>query len=288
MAKALKGFVLEDGTVIGADTLGCLVASYNDDGTFKNFQLVTEEGHKINVESGDNIAFKPMGKIQFDTAHIADETKRDEFEMATICDKKTKVEGVKWELAGLKFVTGSADKTYWDKETFKMMFKKETGTNDTWSKLNIHAAAIDLRARSTGAGTGGGIAVQIAGVDSRGMTNKFKVETDQIVDVETNELSTDHNGEGGKGIEILTMNPKFFSCYARDYRFKRSAKVYAVTRNPLVATGDKIDYPTQYDDSKDVKHEDLCVTWDEIVRGIQYLKRQGLITPTPDGQSDLA
>jgi len=288
MAKALKGFVLDDGTVIGADTLTCLQASYNDDGTFKNFQLVTEEGHKINVEAGDNIAFKPMGKIQFDTNHYADDGDKDEFEMATICDKKTKVEGVKWELAGLKFITGAADTARgWAKDTFKMMFKKETGDTDVYAKLNLHAASIDIRARSTGDGTGGGIALQIAGRDSAGKTNKLKVETDQTVDVEFDDVAGHHTGEGGKGIEIGTFNPKMFSAYARDYRFKRSAKVYAVKRGTPVLTGEKTDYPTQADDSKDIKDANLCVTWDEIIRGIQYLKAQGYITATPENQSDI-
>ena len=254
MAKQFNGIKLKDGTVIGADVLGCLVASYNDDGTFKNLQIVTPEGHKINFESGDNVAFKPMSKVQWDVAHRA-ETARDEFEMSVINDKKTKVEGLKMEVAGLKFFNNDADTSLgWNKNVFKIIFKK---TKDLWTKLNLKAGSIDIRAHSTGDGNGGGIAIQIAGRDSSGKENKFKIETDRTTDVDVEDSAESHAGEGGKGIEIGTINAQMTSLFTKTYRFKGDAPIYAVTRGEVTETTSsdgetKHDYPTQADDSKDI------------------------------------
>lgn len=221
-----------------------------------NIEISSPEGGKINLESSDNIAFKPVGKVQFDTNHQLDSTgnaKTDEFEVAVINDKKTKVQGLKLNTAGLKFVTDGADTANgWDPDLFKMLFKKTTGAVDTYAKVNMHAASFDFRARSTGKGTGGGIAVQIAGVDSNTHANKFKIETDQTADVDAEQSEDIHCGEGGKGIEIGTINPLFTSLYTKSYRFKADAPIYGVTRSEVTMQGDKMDYLTQSDDSKDV------------------------------------
>ena len=275
MAKVnpLNGIKIGD-VVIGSDVLGCLLASLNEDGSFKNLQIVTPEGHKLNLEPGDNLAIKPASKVQWDTAHRAEGT-QDEFEMSTICDKKTNVEGVKWELAGLKFMTADADESNgWDKNIFKLLFKK---TKELWTKLNLKAGSIDIRAHSTGPGTGGGIAVQIAGVDSDRHCNKFKIETDQIADVDAAQSEEIHNGEGGKGIEIGTINPLFTSLYTSTYRFRGDSPIYGVTRGDLETVDGKTDYPTQPDDSKDIIDDEDPVTWNDMISCVKAWKAsQGL------------
>lgn len=234
-----------------------------------NIQISSPDGGKINIESADNIALKPVGKVQFDTNHQLDSTgvaKPDEFEVAVINDKKTKVQGLKLNTAGLKFVTEGADTTTgWDPNLFKMLFKKTTGATDTYAKVNMHGASFDFRARSTGKGTGGGIAVQIAGVDSDTHANKFKIETDQTADVTAVQTEDIHCGEGGKGIEIGTINPLFTSIYTQTYRFRGNAPVYAVSRSAVTQQGDKMDYVTQADDSKDIITDTNPVTWNDII-----------------------
>lgn len=246
-----------------------------------NIEISSPDGGKINIESADNIAMKPVGKVQFDTNHQLDSTgaaKTDEFEVAVINDKKTKVQGLKLNTAGLKFVTDGADTANgWDPNLFKMLFKKTTGAVDTYAKVNMHGASFDFRARSTGKGTGGGIAVQIAGVDSDIHANKFKIETDQTADVTATQSEDIHCGEGGKGIEIGTINPLMTSLYTKDYRFRGDAPIYGVTRGAVQAIGDKMDYPTQADDSKDIINDTDPITWNDLIAAVKYLKSQGNI-----------
>lgn len=246
-----------------------------------NIEISSPDGGKINIESADNIAMKPVGKVQFDTNHQLDSTgaaKTDEFEVAVINDKKTKVQGLKLNTAGLKFVTDGADTANgWDPNLFKMLFKKTTGATDTYAKVNMHGASFDFRARSTGKGTGGGIAVQIAGVDSDIHANKFKIETDQTADVTAEQSEAIHCGEGGKGIEIGTINPLMTSLYTKDYRFRGDAPIYGVTRGAVQVIGDKTDYPTQADDSKDIISDDDPITWNDLIAAVKYLKSQGNI-----------
>lgn len=241
-----------------------------------NIEISSPDGGKINIESSDNIAFKPMGKMQFDTNHQVDSTgdpKTDEFEVAVINDKKTKVQGLKLNTAGLKFVTDGADTSNgWDPSIFKMLFKKTTGATDTYAKVNMHGASFDFRARSTGKGTGGGIAVQIAGIDSDYHCNKFKIETDQIADVDAAQSEEIHNGEGGKGIEIGTINPLFTSLYTSTYRFRGDSPIYGVRRGDLVTVDGKTDYPTQPDDSKDIINDDDPITWNDLISCVKAWK----------------
>lgn len=246
-----------------------------------NIQITSPEGGKVNIEAADNIALKPKGKVQFDTNHQVDSTgasKPDEFEVAVINDKKTKVEGMKINTAGLKFVTEGADTANgWDPNLFKVLFKKTTGAVDTFAKVILHGASFDIRARSTGKGTGGGIAVQVAGVDSNLHANKFKIETDQTADVTAEQSEAIHCGEGGKGIEIGTISPLMTSLFTKTYRFKGDAPIYGVTRGAVTTIGDKVDYPTQADDSKDIINDTNPITWNDIIAAVKYLKSQGKI-----------
>ncbi len=296
-----------DGTIVGSDVLGCLVCSYNDDGTIKNFQIVSPKN--INLEPAKGIKIKNGDKGQVEiladkTGDLREVVLKAWRSVADTGDGKTALvdaDGNYTDLADeilcrlkaymTELEINTYDKVNKSRKNGKLKFKNK----DAWQKGVIEAASLDLRAYSTGKGTGGGQAVQIASTDADGHENKFKLETDRTVDVEAEAVvptknsleGSSYNGEGGKGIEIVTINSQYNSQYNKEYRFKRSAKVYAVTRKPLVTTDDKIDYPTQADDSKDVKDENLSVTWDEIIRGIQYLKQRGYITPTPDSQSDL-
>lgn len=273
MAERITGIVLSDGTVLDATALGFITLTSSG-----NVEFSTPEGAKMNLEPSDNLAVKAGGKIQLDTNHYADDADKDEVKIAAICDKKSKVEGIKVEAAGLKFVTGDADTSRgWDKSTFKMMFKRLTGAVDEWAKLNLHAASIDIRARSTGAGTGGGIALQTAGVDSGHKENKLKFESDRQSPIGAE--NPVHNGEGGRGMEFGTFNNEHASLFCGDYRFKADAPVFAVTRGELVTdpvTG-KVDYPTQADDFKDIIDDENPVTWADIIAAAKYLKSQGSI-----------
>lgn len=271
MAEKILGIVLSDGTVLDATALGMI--SITDSG---NVQFVTPDGAKLNLEPSDNLAIKPGGKVQLDTNHYADDADKDEFKIAAICDKKSKVEGLKVEAAGLKFVTENADATRgWDKGVFKMMFKEKTGATDKWAKLNLHAASVDIRGRSTGPGTGGGHAFQIAGVDSNHHENKLKFESDRQSPIGADNPA--YNGEGGKGLEFGTFNNEHTSLYTGDYRFKADGRVYPATRGELVTdpiTG-KVDYPTQDDDFKDIISNAVgsSATWAEIVDAAVFISK---------------
>lgn len=270
MAEKILSLMLEDGTELDIAALAFIGVTSKG-----NLEISTPEGGKLNIETSDNLALKPNGKLQLDTNHFALDEDKDEFEVSVICDKGSKVQGLKMEVAGLKFVSKDADKTRgWDPDVFKVFFKKDTGAVDTYTKVNMHFASLDLRARSTGAGTGGGIAVQIAGVDSNIKENKFKVETDRTVDVTEATTAANHCGEGGKGIEIVTINSQFTSIYTKDYRFRADAPVYAVTRGALYEDSNtgKVDYPTQADDSKDIINDSNPVTWADIIAAAKYFK----------------
>ena len=275
----LTGFVDADGNII---THPCF--KYFTLSSKGNVQIASDAGKKLNIEAGDNEAHKPAGKIQLDTSHYADPSDMDEFKVSVICDKGSKVEGLKLECAGIKFVTADADaEKGWDSSTFKQFYKKTTGSVDTWAKVNMHGASFDLRARATGAGTGGGIAMQIASCDSHFKENKFKIESDRKVPIERGmpggygEWGEYYSGEGGKGMEIFTMNSQFMSAWSKTYRFRADSPVYAVTRGSLQDVDGKVDYPTQEDDSKDIIADSEPITWGDIVSAVKYLKSQGKI-----------
>lgn len=125
--------------------------------------------------------------------------------------------------------------------------------------LQVKARAIDLRCHDHG-----GIALQIAGQDGSNHENKIKFESDRTTNI--GEDAT-YASVGGKGLEFGTFNNLHTSLYTGDYRFKDDAYVYGVTRGPLetnTLTG-KIDYPTQYDDFKDIINTTHKATWKEII-----------------------
>lgn len=271
MAERIVSIVLSDGTVLDASALKYI--SFSKSG---NLEIATDGTAKINIEPADNLAIKPGGKIQIDTNHKP-EGKKDEMEVSVICDKKSKVEGLKMNVAGLKFVTEGADTNNgWDPSLFKMFFKNTSGSDDTFTKVNMHAASFDIRTRSTGPGTGGGIALQIASTDSKGHENKIKFESDR-----TNKIGSQtptYNGEGGKGLEFGTFNNEHASLYCGDYRFKADAPVFPATRRDLTQdpTTLKIDYPTNTeDDFKDFieeKYKEDPVTWQDIIDAVMYVR----------------
>lgn len=275
MALQIKKIVLSDGTELDAAAFANISITSS-----QNLEIVSHTsvdgagetiGGKINIEPDDNLAIKPVGKIQIDTNHKATD-KKDEMEIAVICDKKSKVEGLKLNVAGIKYVTDGADTSRgWNAETFKVFYKRTTGTTDTYAKVNMHAASFDIRTRSTGAGTGGGIALQIASTDSDGHENKLKFESDRTTAIGT---TAQYNGEGGKGLEFGTFNNEHASLYCGDYRFKADAPIFAVTRGAIVedTTTGKKDYPTQADDFKDIINDSNPITWADLVACVKWYK----------------
>ena len=244
-----------------------------------NLEISSDAGTKINIESGDNEAHKPMGKVQLDTNHYADPDDKKKFKLAVICDKKGKVEGMNIEAAGIDFETANADEANgWKKNQFRLRFKGDNGA-DTYADTNMHFRSLGLRARAVGgAGNGGGIAVQIASCDSDYHENKFKIETDRIAPISNGAANGEtyaqtYNGEGGKGMEIFTMNSQHMSAWAGDYRFNADAKIYPSHRGALVTdpTTGKVDFPTQSDDFKDLIASD-GITWEEIYMAVKYIK----------------
>ena len=161
------------------------------------------------------------------------------------------------------------DKVNKNRKNGKIKFKNK----DAWQKGVFEAASHDIRTYSSGDGTGGGIAVQISGRDSSGKENKFKIETDRTVDVDVEATADNHCGEGGKGIEIGTINSQMTSLYTKTYRFKGDAPIYGVRRGEITLQDDKRDYVTQPDDSKDIIEDDSPITWNDIIKAVKYLKR---------------
>jgi hypothetical protein len=133
------------------------------------------------------------------------------------------------------------------------------GDDEQWAELKLHSRNLDLRCHDHG-----GIALQIAGHDGRGNENKIKFESDRTTQIGA---TKNYSGEGGKGLEFGTFNNEHASLFCGDYRFKKDAQVYAVTREtPTQTSTGKIDYPTQADDFKDVINAATpSATWDEII-----------------------
>lgn len=249
----------------------------------------TSKGN-INIESMKNVQIKPggAGDIRFYSDHCTDleqvvlhafdGTKTVPFSNDDI-PVRLKINCSELELN---------DKDSVDRETgskiagtgYDVKFK----SGSKWTRGKIKGASMDIRAIATAPGTGGGIAVQIASCDSDYHENKFKLETDRKVPIGNGQPTSAtyeemYNGEGGTGIEILTINSQFFSAFNGSYRFNAAAPIYAVTRGPLeytAATG-KTDYPTQSDDSKDIIDDSNPITWQDVVNAVKYLKSSGKI-----------
>lgn len=274
----LTAFVDKDGNVID-----CPALKYFKVTSKGNIEIKSPSGAKLNIESGDNEAHKPIGKIQLDSHnYVADDQKK--IKIAVINDSKSKVEGMNIECAGIDFETAQADTAQgWTKNQFRLRFRGDN-SEDTFADTNIHFRSLDLRARASAAGTGGGIALQPASCDSNLKENKLKIETDRIKDVgeglpsSASEWSQFYNGEGGKGIEIGTINSQFTSLYTKTYRFKGDAPIYGVTRGALTTVDGKTDYPTQADDSKDIINDSSPITWNDIIAAVKFLKGNGSIS----------
>ena len=233
---------------------------------------------KLNLVSADAIQIKPgrdgvktdVQPIQFDCELGTSACTEYGFKICNgILPKPTRVVNLNLNTASL---TLDRQKSY-DQQTkvkdeafdIKVRYDKwHNGIVDESQKcgpigLQVKARAIDLRCHDHG-----GIALQIAGQDGSNHENKIKFESDRTTNI--GEDAT-YASVGGKGLEFGTFNNLHTSLYTGDYRFKDDAYVYGVTRGPLetnTLTG-KIDYPTQYDDFKDILNETHKATWKEII-----------------------
>lgn len=268
-----------------------LSPSTNTDGTIKNIQIASPKN--INLEPDKGVKVKVGNKAQIELLPDKSGDLR-EFVVKAWRSVEVSSDGKTPELDSSGNYVDLDDeilvkaKLYCDNlelNNYDKVLKKTRGNNkilfkcdSDYTKGILQAASLDIRAMSAGAGTGGGIAIQIAGVDSDGHENKFKIETDRTIDVDDTNSPSAHNGEGGKGIEIGTINSQMTSLYTKTYRFKADAPIYAVTRGEIVETETgKYDYPTQDDDSKDIIDDDDPITWEDVIAAVKYLKTQGSI-----------
>lgn len=289
MGAKISGFKMADGTIIGADVFACLVPSYNEDGTIKNFQIVSPKN--INLEPTKGLKVKPGNKAQIE--YLSDKT-GDLREVVVKAWRSVEVDtdgkSPKLGTDGLpidlddeilvrlkqyctEMEINTYDKANTTRKNGKLLFKNK----DAWQKGVIEGASLDVRGYSTGAGTGGGVAMQIAGVDSNSKENKFKLESDRQSLIGA--ASPVHSGKGGDGMEFGTFNNEHASLFCGDYRFKADAPIYAVTRGALVTDAEtgKVDYPTQADDFKDIINDTDPITWQDMINAVKYLKSQGNI-----------
>jgi hypothetical protein len=142
------------------------------------------------------------------------------------------------------------------------VLKVKNDDTKEWGSFKLKSRTIDLRCHDHG-----GIALQPCGVDDNNKENKIKFESDRKVSANTSaNPATDYTGEGGTGVEFGTFNNEHSSLFTKDYRFNKDGIVYAVTRQTPTTIGDKIDYPTQSDDFKDVIDPDLGVSWETLIK----------------------
>lgn len=242
-----------------------------------NLSLESLNKH-LNLESALSVQIKPAsGKIivdsgkklkneVFDSEEIAF---REGMSASDIADANVmRIEFNFDDISDYNDLTGATKPTFKDGQ-----HSKKEGSDGFWSKTNLAGRAFDIRCHNHG-----GIALQTAGQDSSGLENKIKFESSRAKAItETANFPADYMYEGGKGMEFGTFNNLHSSLFTGDYRFNKDGMVYAVTRQTPVMDGDKFDYPTQADDFKDVVNQSLGVTWEDIVKGILYLKSQNLI-----------
>lgn len=202
--------------------------NYNSNKGTGNLEIESLNGH-VNIESSKGIQIKPTTTIILDSTRKIENNKGNEVHIEAIFDDYDKNN------------TGNY-----------------TGDDEEWSQLKIHSRNLDLRCHDHG-----GIALQIAGHDSKGNENKIKFESDRTTPI-TEEGG--YNGEGGKGLEFGTFNNEHSSLFTKDYRFNKNGAVYAVVRDTPVYDGGKTDYITQDDDFKDIINElTPSATWNSIV-----------------------
>ena len=162
-----------------------------------------------------------------------------------------------------------------DSDTYDVKFKtgKKATEGNVYSETKLKGKSFDVRCYEHG-----GISLQPCGADSNNFENKIKFETSRKTDLDA---TADYSTEGGKGIEIFTMNSQHMSAWSKDYRFRGDSPIYAVTRGTITQTGEtgdeKYDYPTQSDDFKDIIDDTDPITWYDLIKAVKYLKSNGFI-----------
>lgn len=241
-----------------------------------NFQITSpvnaqgQDTKSINIEPNKSLKIKPGqgGQVEF----IADNSgELEEFLLKVFVTKDSEGQ----ELSGgdkpirLKIQSQELElNTKNGEDEYDVKFKtglKKNSSGDHYCKTRLKGRSIDLRCYEHG-----GIAMQPCGTDSNGKENKFKIETSRTT--ELGDTSVNYSDEGGKGMEIFTMNSEHMSAWAGDYRFRADSPVYAVTRGTLVTDDDKTDYPTQSDDFKDIIDDENPITWADIIAATKYFK----------------
>ena len=177
----------------------------NSKGNF-NIETSAEIGNtskgKINIESMNDIQFKPGDDIIFYSHHRA-EGKQDE-----VAIKVTDGEDVpvKLQLNAAEIALTTKDKPINDNpDVLDVTINSNT---DTRGYLKVRAQAIDLRCEKHG-----GIALQPKGYDGDGNMNKIKFE---------------HGG--GDGLEFGTFNTEKSSLFTDEYRFNKAGVWKMATR----------------------------------------------------------
>lgn len=265
--KPIAEIALQSGSMAGS-------VSINSKG---NVSVESLSKH-VNIEAQQSIQLKPTtGKVIVDTGKKLKAEVFDGDNIAFMDGKSAsdipdanvvRVEANFDDISDYNDLIGATKPTFKDGQR-----SKKEGSDGYWSKVNLAARSWDIRCHNHG-----GVALQVAGQDSSGLENKIKFESSRAKAItETANFPADYMYEGGKGMEFGTFNNLHSSLFTGDYRFNKDGMVYAVTRQTPVMDGDKFDYPTQADDFKDVVNQSLGVTWEDIVKGILYLKSQNLI-----------
>ena len=164
-----------------------------------------------------------------------------------------------------------------DINTYDIKFKtgvKSSAAGEHYCQTKLKGRSFDIRCYEHG-----GVALQPCGTDSKNKENKIKFESSRKTALGA---TAEYADEGGKGLEFGTFNNEHASLFCGDYRFKGDAPIYGVTRGAVTETtndsGDtKWDYPTQTDDTKDIINDANPITWNDLIKGIKYLKSQGVI-----------
>lgn len=216
---------------------------------------------KINIESKDDIQFKPGDDIIFYSHHRALD-KQDEVnvKMTDGDDNPVKLQLTATSLTlQNEFKTNIANRS----EIFDINVNTggENGSNGK-GYLKVRARAIDLRCEDHG-----GIALQPKGRDhnNTGNMNKIKFE---------------HGG--GDGLEFGTFNTEKTSIFTDEYRFNRDGIVKMASREKVVSDKyDATDSTTQYkyvkqaDDFYDViADDDEQTTWHDIIKTSNALNQR--------------
>lgn len=265
---------MSDGTELDATAFLYMLLSSKG-----NLQITSPEGKSINIESNKHLKIKPGsgGQIEILADHTGD---LGEVLIKALVAVDASGADLESEIpVRLKFNCTEAEyntKDATDVNPFDMKFKtglKESKAGEHYCQVKFKGRSFDFRCYEHG-----GIALQPAGRDGSGHENKIKFETDRKVDVDVAATAEDYVGEGGKGIEIGTINSQFTSLFTKEYRFKGDAPIFGVTRGAITeTTTGKFDYPTQADDSKDIKNDEAPITWNDLIAAVKYLKGQGVI-----------